>query len=209
MNFVLAHAQLLERAVGWNANSIGGINFNDEQASSWASPRCSVIKATNVQAKGTVIVFVIVNRAASNFNCGADFVEDLTLAVHFALNNNSALVATAGIKIIFNSFVSEEISFWRDWKRLVRQERIEFVDRVGRDIRHELVDKVQQRFSVFSSSFQQLKQLGHNDTMQLFSAVEDFAISDVKFAVREVGDLVLNTHQIRNVGIVRVDQGFA
>ena len=131
------------------------------------------------------------------------------MIVHFTLNNDSVFIAAAGIKIIFNSFVSEEISFWRDWKRLVGQERIEFVDRVGRDVRHELVDEVQQRFSVFSSSLQQLKQFSNDDAMQLFCAVEHFAIVDAQLAVREVDDLVLDIHQSGNIGVVRVDQGFA
>jgi len=104
-----------------------------------------------VQTKRTVIILVVINRTAGDFNGLANAIVNGTVISSLAADNERALIALLGIKIIINSLVGQELSISGDGQALVGQEGIEFVNGVGRRIRHQTINKIDQALNVLCS----------------------------------------------------------
>jgi hypothetical protein len=83
----------LAGAVSWNRNRISRIEANHQQLAI-ASPILGVVKGTNVQTVGAVVVAIVVNRVPHDLNHLANTIEDLTAIIGLTLQDDRVGVPT-------------------------------------------------------------------------------------------------------------------
>ena len=115
------------------------------------SPILGIIIAANVQTIRTMIVLVIVNTIASNFNSIANLVQDAAIFIYSTSNNNRILIAMLRIIISINTLISNNIASFSQWQSLVRKKSIQLIDTVLTRIEHKLLNKIENRLSVLGS----------------------------------------------------------
>ncbi len=92
-DLVFRNTKLLEIAISRNTNCIRRIELNHHQMAVVASPILCIIKAADMQTMRTMIVLVIIDTVASDFNSFANLVKNATILIYSTSDDNSINVA--------------------------------------------------------------------------------------------------------------------